>query len=212
MASVIQIKRGLKANLPLTAVAGELLLCLDTGELFYGTGAGIRNVSDKIPNVKAWRSAINYKTGDLILKEGLLYVCTLDHTSVNFLVDESKWDILSSGGSESSVNLQQWTKLDVTAPYENLLTIPTTFNFKRPAIEVLKVSVTADNIITTLCEFNNGDSSSFEPNDNVIFDGNMKLKTSYDYAMTKAVLGVGYMFSAPIDINAFKTIEKIEVI
>jgi hypothetical protein len=40
----MQQKRGLKANLPLTAPAGQLLITTDTSELFYGTGTGIAQI------------------------------------------------------------------------------------------------------------------------------------------------------------------------
>ena len=38
--AIIKIKRGNKANLPSTANAGEPLLAIDTGELFYGDNSG----------------------------------------------------------------------------------------------------------------------------------------------------------------------------
>lgn len=41
MSTQIQERRGLKANLPAAAPAGELLYCTDTNELFVGTGTGV---------------------------------------------------------------------------------------------------------------------------------------------------------------------------
>jgi hypothetical protein len=38
MANKIQIKRGLRANLPAILSVGELAYCTDTKELFIGTG------------------------------------------------------------------------------------------------------------------------------------------------------------------------------
>lgn len=46
--AVIQLKRGVKANLPASARLGEALVTLDTAELFIGTGTGLRKVSDVI--------------------------------------------------------------------------------------------------------------------------------------------------------------------
>lgn len=41
---IMQQKRGLKANLPTTAPAGQLLVTTDTNELFVGTGTGVVQV------------------------------------------------------------------------------------------------------------------------------------------------------------------------
>ena len=39
------IVRVLRANLPTSRAAGTLIICTDTGELFMGTGTGIRPVT-----------------------------------------------------------------------------------------------------------------------------------------------------------------------
>lgn len=44
----IRLKRGLRENLPTIARDGEALVTLDTGELFLGTGTGIRKISDVV--------------------------------------------------------------------------------------------------------------------------------------------------------------------
>lgn len=41
MATIILIRRGQKQDLPTEAPQGELLLTLDTGELFFGQGPGL---------------------------------------------------------------------------------------------------------------------------------------------------------------------------
>ncbi|ULQ47384.1 hypothetical protein JN531_003665 [Flagellatimonas centrodinii] len=43
----LRIRRGVAANLPASASVGELLLATDTGELWYGTGAGRRRIPHK---------------------------------------------------------------------------------------------------------------------------------------------------------------------
>lgn len=63
--TTIKLKRGNKANLPVSAREGEALVTLDTCELFIGTGTGLRKVSDVIvsedePTV-ADRSKLWYK-------------------------------------------------------------------------------------------------------------------------------------------------------
>jgi hypothetical protein len=44
----IQLKRGNRADLPLSASVGEPLVTLDTGELFVGTGSSLRKISDVV--------------------------------------------------------------------------------------------------------------------------------------------------------------------
>jgi hypothetical protein len=43
---IMQQKRGLKASLPTSAPAGQLLIATDTKELFFGTGTGIEQIGD----------------------------------------------------------------------------------------------------------------------------------------------------------------------
>lgn len=72
----MQQKRGLKANLPASAPAGQLLITTDTNELFVGTGTGIEQVGGGMvehavnyvlfndgPNVysNGWPGAIDHK-------------------------------------------------------------------------------------------------------------------------------------------------------
>lgn len=47
----IQIRRGLKANLPTTALNGELLLATDTKELFKGTGTSVEPIKSDPLNI-----------------------------------------------------------------------------------------------------------------------------------------------------------------
>jgi hypothetical protein len=76
--TTIQLKRGNKANLPTTALLGEPIVTLDTGELFIGTGTGVRKISDviiseSIPSVedrgKIWYNPLTNST--YLYKEGL---------------------------------------------------------------------------------------------------------------------------------------------
>lgn len=46
--TTIQLKRGMKANLPAAAAVGEPVVTLDTAELYVGTGTGLRKISDVI--------------------------------------------------------------------------------------------------------------------------------------------------------------------
>lgn len=46
--TTIQLKRGVKANLPASAAIGEPLVTTDTTELYVGTGTGLRKISDVV--------------------------------------------------------------------------------------------------------------------------------------------------------------------
>lgn len=47
----IQLKRGLKANLPATAAAGEILITTDTHEISIGTGSALNPLKIDAANV-----------------------------------------------------------------------------------------------------------------------------------------------------------------
>lgn len=82
----------------------------------------------------------------------------------------------------------------------------------KPAVEVLKFAPGAANQLSTLCNFDNGDASSFNADSQVIFDGTMRLKTSYTPAVTdNGALGAGRMWTIPLNKSSFKTIESIAV-
>lgn len=71
MAVTIKIKRGNFANLPSSAPAGELHACLDTGQLFVGTGPGMREISGtggvlEIPATKQWFEDSNQRIDQFV--------------------------------------------------------------------------------------------------------------------------------------------------
>lgn len=81
----------------------------------------------------------------------------------------------------SGVNILQTTKLGVIAstevPYIFELDIPSTIDFKRLPLEVLKFVPGEEDVITTLATFDNSDESSFIVDETVSFDGTMHLNT-----------------------------------
>lgn len=44
----VRVRRGLVADLPASAPLGELLIATDTGELFYGTGTGVKRSPNRV--------------------------------------------------------------------------------------------------------------------------------------------------------------------
>lgn len=133
--------------------------------------------------------------------------------------DGTVWAPITSAGSGSGsgdVSYSQVTKLGVVATPENPrvteIEIPETVDFKRAPLEVLKFIPGVDNQISTLMTFDNADETDFEANDNVIFDGKMRLRTNYTIPMTKQTISEGNLFSATFSKAGMKRIEKIEVI
>lgn len=63
----MKLRCGLKANLPVTAAPGEPLVTTDTQEMYIGTGAGIKKISDVVvsettpvvaDNLKLWMNPL----------------------------------------------------------------------------------------------------------------------------------------------------------
>lgn len=131
------------------------------------------------------------------------------------LHDALREKIEAGGGAKGNQN--QITKLGVVATPEAPkiieIEIEETLDFNRGTpIEVLKFIPGEQNVVTTLCEFDNADASDFEPDPMVEFDGTMHLKTQHVIPMKdEGLLGEGRLWSAPIDLSQFKVIEKIEV-
>lgn len=76
---------------------------------------------------------------------------------------------------------------DYIDPHEVVIEIPATQDFKRIPIEVLKfieAGVAQENVVQTICAFDNADATDFEPNEMVEFDGTMHLKTIFSHEMT----------------------------
>lgn len=148
----------------------------------------------------------NFAGSNIILK-------TLYEASGEYNTLGERLDAMESGMGTGVAN--QVTKLGVTAtlvsPYVEEIPITYTENFLLGVAEVLKFVPGEQDITQTICNFDNADSSSFEANDFIIFDGVMKLKTSDTYDMVdNGVLGEGKLFSYTFDRTAFIT-ESISV-
>lgn len=91
----------------------------------------------------------------------------------------------SNGGG--SQNYQQITKLGVTAstsaPRQYSISIPYTSDFLRTPLEILKFLAGQQNVVKTEISFDNSDSTDFNISEKVLYDGSMKLKTSYECQM-----------------------------
>jgi hypothetical protein len=105
--AALQLRRGLKANLPVEAAAGEPLIATDTKELYIGAGVGLPV----------------YKISDLIFSdvapaivEGKLWLNT--STNLFYRVDAGSW--VKCGGSDLTIatatDLGGVTALDTVVP------------------------------------------------------------------------------------------------
>lgn len=168
--------------------------------------------------VPDWQPAIKYVKDNVIINNQILYRCTSPHIANNF-DDELKnglWEqISSSGGSSgSNANYKQITKLNITAPKTELISINVTNTFAKPPCEILKFVKGENDVVVTLCDFDNSDSTDFEANEFLTFDGNMSLKTIYDIVVsTPTQLVKGYCsITEDIDLTKFKSVEEMGVI
>jgi hypothetical protein len=117
--------------------------------------------------------------------------------------------IVTGGGGGEGVS---FTKLDVTAPYNKEINLPG-WSVEQVCANVIYYRPQE---IETILEvaFNNGDSSDFEENTSIAFDGTMKIKASYVSTLIKTDLeGTDLYTSGVISLNAitdFK-VDKVDV-
>lgn len=128
-----------------------------------------------------------------------------------FSLDEG----LGSSGSSSVVNQLNKTVSGATIqqPYGAAITIPNTSTFAMKAIQVLRFIASTTNLITTIFSYNNGESSNFNGDSLVIFDGTMRLAKTQTFLMTdNGALSGGFMQSFTIDRTKYVKIESIGVV
>lgn len=134
MAVTIQVKRGLKANLPTTAAVGELLLATDTNELFKGTGTAVEAIKLDVANVIglltggkidstllpplaitevhvvaniAARDALTVQEGDVaVVTDATADPAVGAALTVSYIYDGAAWQRMQAVGAVSSVNGQ----------------------------------------------------------------------------------------------------------
>ena len=170
---------------------------------------------DKLVIVPDWQKDTIYKIYNIVLYNNILYRCGTSHKSTSKFQD-NYWEPISTsgGGGGGNANYMQITKLNVTAPKTELISINVTNTFAKAPVEVLKFTTGENDVIVTVCDFDNSDSTDFKDNEFLTFDGNMSLKVIYDITMKNpASLGSTYVSeSEEIDTSNFKKIANVEVI
>lgn len=168
--------------------------------------------------VPDWQPAIKYVKDNVIINNQIIYRCTASHISNSFDDDlkNGLWEQISSSGGSGGSNAEykQITKLNITAPKTELISINVTNTFAKAPCEILKFVEGENDVVVTLCDFDNSDSTDFEANEFLTFDGNMSLKTIYDITVgTPTKLTKGYCsITDDIDLTKFKSVEEMVVI
>lgn len=165
--------------------------------------------------IPAWMPNTDYGIDEACIYNDVLYLANTAHTSsATFMGDmqvgAEKWRSINSGDSLGGI--QQVTKLGVTAtnasPKVVDIPIDYTTTFALPSVIILKFTLGNQDVITTVCAFDNADAEDFEKSGDVIFDGTMYLKARHDITVSAPVaLGNGYYSETDeIDFNNYKSI------
>lgn len=196
-------------------------LCKDLDITEYKMYEATTLVSDCL-NLADWQAEYKYKANDLVYYSGALYRAKIDHTSSDtFSSDTAYWEkiVSSSGGAGSGSggggsSYSQVTKLSATAGNNVAIPIKQTTTFNLPPVEVLKFKAGLQNQVTTICDFNSSDSSDFESNKYLEFDGTVHLQTKYKINTTEpTALGSGWLQeSDEIDMNNYKVVEELNIV
>lgn len=122
-----------------------------------------------------------------------------------FTVLAEKIAQISGAGSA----IKKITKLNVTAPYTKTIVLENARDLADLCTSVLEY-VQATGVVQYQCDFDNSDTSNFTSNDNIVFDGTMKCRTSFAKAMIAGAESPIYE-SEEIDINSFNEISSLNV-
>lgn len=112
-------------------------------------------------------------------------------------------------------NIQEVTKLNViastTTPYTHAVNLTNPIIDKKIIYGVREFTQGSEQT-TLVSTFNNSDSSSFKPNDNIIFDGSIKLadKVSTGDMIDSGALDIGSLYTYNVDKTSFNKIKTIE--
>ena len=92
--------------------------------------------------VPDWQQAIKYVKDNVIINNQIIYRCTSPHIANKFEDDlkNGLWEQISSNGGSggSNADYKQITKLNITAPKTELISINITNTFAKAPCEILK--------------------------------------------------------------------------
>lgn len=185
-------------------------------------GLGLATLAENLELIKHIRGQVNTAADLMLLSPNVDDQVFVREENATYRYTVDGWVKVSAagngGGGGGGGFTGQVTKLNViassAAPHVVTIDIPVTTDFMRPTPEILKFVPGATGQVQTLVSFDNSDSTDFEPNEFVEFDGKMRLKTRYETPMVEDTTwtGEGKVYTATIDVTRFKKIESIEVI
>lgn len=124
---------------------------------------------------------------------------------------------LEAIGEAVGISLRQLTKMGVTgtATTPQVIDIPiNTLDFKVPKINILKYQLGDKNVIKIENSFSNGESNVFIPDDMVIFDGTVHLKSNFQFPLIydKDIDANYQEYTSTFDTSLFKVINDLSII
>lgn len=161
----------------------------------------------------AFRNAVEFKE-DLpeVPMDGTIVLVKDDFKLYGYISEEDDWKVVAGGGG-GNTELKQLTRLGVVAntmtPHVTQIPMAYTETFDLPGIEVLEFVPGEGSIMQVFADFDNSDSTDFEENIYVKFDGNMYLRNDFKEAF-KGHTDIDSVFV--LDLQYLDNFEKITAI
>lgn len=212
----------------IAVTGGSIIRCITshTSGSTYDTteSANWEIIASKNAVISAWKPYTAYTTDNAVVYNDVIYLCNMSHTSsatftADMTVGNEKWRTINT--SSAIGDWKQVTKLGATANQFEEMAINNTLTFAMPPVEILKFTAGAQDQIITEFTFSSGDGSKFTVdgvdgtnNIYVIFDGTVRLKTTYNYQFVKDTgwTGTGqYSEDTNIDDTTFKKVESVVI-
>ncbi|SOC12772.1 hypothetical protein SAMN05880501_10749 [Ureibacillus xyleni] len=100
-----------------------------------------------------------------------------------------------------SGSVKSTSKLNVTAPYTHTIQLSSPLKIEEVAASVLQYTGNTTGIVHYTCDYNNADASNFDSDDSIIYDGFMRIRDTWEYALVEVV--PDYFESDEIDFSKF---------
>jgi len=112
----------------------------------------------------------------------------------------------------SVVNGDSGSAISSENPKTYTISVAVQASFNTPRVNVLRLTEEQYNVVRTLCTFSNDDATSFGSNTRVVFDGAMKLKTSYTETVVRdSEIDSCFLYTSAIDLTNIASLVSITV-
>lgn len=126
-------------------------------------------------------------------------------------ISEMATKVKSIPNTEVTGSVKQSSKINVVAPYTHSIVLNEALPLAGIAVTVLSYEGNTHGVVHYQVNYNNGDASNFTyDSKNVVFDGFMKLRDSWDYAISAVEPDV-YYESEEIDFASYSDIQDVKV-